>query len=718
MAEIHRAFEAYLDHLNVITILIPLSYHGGNSSLFTLYDQQNHSWDIEIKNCIQIDGYKKYHCTVNAFLQIGNYYSIKDEHNSETDLQIGAVIRTEEFDEAFYYEGDDLGVTYTSVSTVFKIWAPTASEVTLLLYNKRLNREEIHPMSRETNGVWVLAVKGDLEGYYYKYNVCVNLIWRDAVDPYAKALSINGEYGVVINLSKTRFPKSILPPFLHATDAIIYETHIRDFSIHPESGIRHKGKYLGLIEEETRGYEGTTTGLSYLQELGITHVELLPFNHFGGVDEREPFKQYNWGYNPLTFNTPEGSYALDPSNPYSRINELKQTIHKLNQCGIRVIMDVVYNHVYIREESSFEKIVPGYYFRHDEHGMPSNGTGVGNDIASERKMVRKFIIDSVTYWIKEYGIDGLRFDLMGILDIDTMNAIRRTVDEIDPTIIIFGEGWDLNTPLPYEKKAIIGNARMLQGIGLFNDRFRDVVKGSTFNLYDRGYALGNTHKDREVKQSIAGSISLAKGEKGLFFEPSQSINYVESHDNHTLWDKMAECNFNESAVTRKKRQRLATSIVILSQGIPFLHSGQEFYRTKHGVENSYKHPDSINFLDWKRKHECMDEVNYIKGLIMLRKAHGAFRLHTASLIRKHLKFLDYQEGVIGYTLNEVHHFGPWNILLVIHSNLLMNTVVDLPKKGPWEVICDSRNAGIKQLYTVHDSQIEVSAISTLVLYQK
>lgn len=710
-------FEAYLDELNVITILVPLSYQKGLATSFTLYDNRQHSWELEIKQCIEIEGYKKYQCSVNAFLDIGNSYFIRDEFQSETDLQIGAVIRTKEFDDAFYYEGEDLGVTYTSTSSQFKLWAPTASDVMLILFHKQRNREEIHQLQRENNGVWTITLPGDLDGFYYKYNVCVNLVWREAVDPYAVALSMNSKYGVIVDLHKTRMPKSVLPHFQHMTDAIIYETHIRDFSIHPKSGVHHKGTYLGLIETGTRGYAQTTTGLDYLQELGVTHVELLPFNDFGGVDEQYPFESYNWGYNPLFFNAPEGSYATNPGDPYSRIIELKQAIHMLNQHGIRVIMDVVYNHVYIREDSSFERIVPGYYFRHDEHGMPSNGTGVGNDIASERKMVRKFILDSITFWIKEYGIDGMRFDLMGILDIDTMNAIRRAVDEIDPTIILFGEGWDLNTPLPFDKKAVIKNAGALQGIGQFNDRFRDVVKGSTFNLYDRGYALGNMHKENEIKQSIAGSISLGKGEKGLFYEPSQTINYVESHDNHTMWDKMSECNSNESVDIRKKRQRLATTLVLLSQGIPFIHSGQEFYRTKQGIENSYKSPDTINWVDWQRKAEHLDEVEYVKGLITLRKTHGGFRLPTAAYIRKHLTFHKRQEGVICYSLNEVKHFGPWNHLVVIHSNLLEETIVDLPSNGKWEVICDENHAGIKSLYPFSGAKIHVSPISTIVLYE-
>lgn len=711
----NRKFNAFLDEMSIITILVPYSSQPNKLNSFSLHGPEE-SYDLEIIEYNEIEKFRKYRCQLKQSITIGEHYIVKDEYETETDLQIGAVIRTEEFDELFEYTGNDLGVMYHPTSSTFKVWAPTATEVKIHLYFHNPEHEEIYTMTRQEFGVWSVTIPEDLDGVYYLYNLCINREWRKAVDPYTLAVSVNSEYGVVINLDKTRLPRIELPLLEHPTDAIIYETHIRDFTIHPESGITHKGKYIGLAEKDTFGPAHTQTGLSYLLDLGVTHIELLPFNDFDGVDEREPSQKYNWGYNPLFFNVPEGSYATNPSDPYCRIRELKQAIHAFHENKLRVIMDVVYNHVYIREQSSFEKIVPGYYFRHDHHGMPSNGTGVGNDIASERKMVRKFIIDSVMYWIKEFHIDGFRVDLMGILDVETMNAVRKAIDEIDSSILLFGEGWDLNTPLPYDKKSIIGNAWRLPRIGQFNDRFRDGIKGSTFNLYDRGYALGNMHKIYEVKQSIAGSISLGKGEKGLFVEPCQSINYVESHDNHTLWDKICECNSNENIETKRKRQCLATTIVILSQGIPFIHSGQEFYRTKRGVENSYNSPDEINQLDWNRKHEFCKDIEYIKGIIKLRKFHAAFRFSKATLIRKHMFFHPIMDGIVCYTLSDVRKYGPWSNIMVLHSNINEQITVNLPLEGQWHVCCNQEYSGIESIYIV-ENQMILPPISTIVLFQ-
>lgn len=718
MTNTDRIFEAYLDELNSITVLLPKSYHGGLSHSFTLCIHES-CLDLDIINKIDIEDCVKYICTFTAIISIGDDYIVKDQYGSSTDLQVGAVIRTQAFDDFYAYEGNDLGVTYSAIESLFKVWAPSASSVKLKIFcGTSADDIQLHVMAREHNGVWFASIPGDLEGHFYAYLVCVNKVWREAVDPYVNAVSINGEYGVIIDLKNTYQSKTTLPAFSNPTDAIIYETHIRDFSIHPQSGIKQKGKYLGLTESGTLGPAGTSTGLSYLVELGITHIELLPINDYCGVNEMVETGEYNWGYNPLHFNVPEGSYATNPKEPYNRINELKSVIETFHQHGLRVIIDVVYNHVYIREDSAFEKIVPGYYFRHDEHGMPSNGTGVGNDIASERKMVRKFIVDSVLFWLKEYKVDGFRFDLMGILDIETMNTVRRAVDDVNPDVIILGEGWDLNTPLHYDKKAIIRNAQKMPRVAQFNDRFRDGIKGSTFNLYDRGYTLGNIHKDTEVKESIAGSVSFKKGYKGLFLEPTQTINYVESHDNHTFWDKIVGCNSHESDDLKRKRQRLATTIVLLSQGIPFLHSGQEFYRTKQGIENSYRSPDAINMLDWARKKQFEKDVNYIKGIIAIRKHHGAFRFDSTALIRSHLKFYESSEGVVIYSLLNVEKFGPWSSILVIHSNSLVAKEITIPVYHNWSVVCEESNAGLEPIFTLTDNQVTIKPVSTMVLYRK
>ncbi|WP_174729376.1 type I pullulanase [Mesobacillus harenae] len=710
MAEMNRQFEAYLDEMKIIVVLIPYSYHQGSSTFFYLEEDQK-KVPLTIKHSIQIDHYVKYVCELEQEFNIGQLGWIIDEHGGKTDLQIGSVIRTPEFDERFFYEGNDLGLLYTQKKSFLALWAPTATEVKLKIAfpGSRIFKEV--PMHRFDKGVWRLEIDKDLEYCRYAYKICINQEWRIAVDPYARSVSVNGEYGVVIDLKKTQIEKPDLPPFSHPVDAIIYETHIRDFTIHPDSGVTQKGTYTGTGETGTVSRGGHPTGLAYVKDLGITHLELLPFNDFAGVDETAPSGEYNWGYNPLHFNAPEGSYSSDPTDPYARIIELKAMIRSIHTQGIRVIMDAVYNHVYIREDSSFEKIVPGYFFRHNEHGLPSNGTGVGNDFASERRMARKFIVDSVTYWISQYHIDGIRFDLMGILDVETMNQIRQTADHINPSILIFGEGWDLNTPLPANEKATIGNQDKLPRIGQFNDWFRDTIKGSTFNLYDRGYALGNERYLEAAKQVLAGSIGIGKRKNGLFSKPGQSVNYVESHDNHTLWDKLKVCNEDYEEDTRRMQQRLSTGMVLLAQGVPFLHSGQEFFRTKSGVGNSYRSPDKVNWLDWNRRDANIDEVDYIKGLIAIRKSHGAFRLREKHLIQHHMKFLDLPFPLIGYVFSDVIHLGKWDQLAVYFNPSGTKHKARLPGKEPWNILANYIKASDKPFGTILEQDITLEPMS-------
>jgi pullulanase len=711
---VHRTFEAYLDAMTVITILVPKSYHSGMVGNFIIEKPNGERCQLQVAKREDLWTSIKYECVIDFAVEIGQRYLIYDDHGAFTDLQIGAVIRTAEFDEQFYYEGNDLGITYTPEATTFKLWAPTATEVKVKLLDEAEGKQEQIPLQRMEKGVWMTTVSGDLEGRYYTFLVCVNLVWREAVDPYAIAVSVNGEYGVVVDLAKTNVPKPTLPPLSSPTDAIIYEVHIRDFTIHGDSGVAHKGLYLGLTELGTSGPNNTTTGLSYLAQLGVTHVELLPFNDFAGVDEKDPLKEYNWGYNPLHYNAPEGSYATNPFDPYARIQELKQAIRALQAQGIRVIMDAVYNHVYIREQSSFEKIVPGYYFRHDLYGMPSNGTGVGNDIASERRMVRKFIVDSVRFWLTEYGVDGFRFDLMGVLDIETMREVEAVVHALDPSALLLGEGWDLPTPLPAEQKATMNNADKLPCIAYFNDRFRDHVKGSTFAIHEKGFALGNMAFREQAMRAIQGNVRIKK-EAGMFLNPTQAVNYVESHDNHTFWDKMSVSNADESEEIRQKRQKLATAFVILSQGIPFLHSGQEFYRTKQGIENSYNAPDAINQLDWRQKSLYEKDVRYVAGLIQLRKLHRAFRFSTSAEIEKHLRLVEATPpSVIAYHLQSVQEYGPWSDILVIHHNQEATERLPLPDEEEWHVVCDHTASGTTPLYIVKQ-EIEVQGISTFVL---
>ncbi|PLR98189.1 type I pullulanase [Bacillus sp. T33-2] len=691
MIAIERQFYAYLDEMQVITILLPYNYHQGSSSVFFLTGE-NLNAPVAIREKINLQDSVKYICDIGLNLEIGRQYHVFDEHGGKTDLQIGAVIRTPEFDQFFYYGGNDLGAAFSPEKTVFKLWAPTATNVKINLISPDSGESEHVPMTRLENGVWTIEVERNLEMYRYTYLVCINLEWREAVDPYARAVTVNGKYGAIIDLEHTKTEKPGLPPLEHHVDAVIYETHIRDFTIHPCSGVQHKGTYSGAAERCTVSRHGEPTCLSYVKKLGITHIEFLPFNDFEGVDELNRLQTYNWGYNPIHFNVPDGSYSSDPENPYTRIIELKKLIGAVHEAGMRVIMDAVYNHVYIRETSAFEKLVPGYYFRHDSHGLPSNGTGVGNDFASERLMARKFIIDSVIYWMKEYHVDGFRFDLMGIIDVITLQEIRKAVDQIDPAALIIGEGWDLNTPIPAGMKANIGNQEKLPRIGQFNDWFRDTIKGSTFNLYDKGYIFGNERFVDAAKQVLAASIGIGARKRGLFLEPGQSVNYVESHDNHTLWDKISVCDQEAGEQLNQKRHRLATSLVLLAQGIPFLHSGQEFFRTKKGIGNSYRSPDEINWLDWDLRDQHLETVEYIRGLISLRQSHQAFRLREAAQIKQHMIFLAAQTPVIGYCLSNVKEFGKWDTIAVFFNPTLSVQEIVLPENGMWNILVNDRLA--------------------------
>ncbi|MCM3032197.1 type I pullulanase [Niallia taxi] len=710
MLSIKRDYYAYLDELSVITILLPYMYHGGEADAFTV--QGEYSVPLTIKKKETMQQYVKYTCISSELLDAGKSYTIIDNHNGSTDLQIGAVIRTKEFDMRYFYEGP-LGVQYSAEKSHFFLWAPTAQQVKLVLQDPIHSERRMEiPMARQEKGVWTAEVEQDVDGFHYTYLVLINLEWREAVDPYAVAVSVNGEKGVIVDLGKTKTVKPKLPALASPVDSIIYETHIRDFTIHPNSGADKKGTYLGAAQLNTKTSTGEWTGLSYVKELGVTHLELLPVHDFEEVDELNVFKRYNWGYNPSHFNVPEGSYSTNPTDPYARIKELKQLIQAIHEQGIRVIMDVVYNHVYKKEDSPFEKILPGYFFRYDIHGMPSNGTGVGNDIASERLMVRRYILDSVRFWLEEYQIDGFRFDLMGILDVETMQGVREICDSKDPSILTFGEGWNLQTPLPDDLKAIISNQHKMPRIGQFNDQFRDQIKGSTFDLEHTGFALGNGSQPA-VHELLSGSIGLAEQNAGIFTEPNQTINYVESHDNHTLWDKIEACFPDLEMSLKRKKHRLATSIVLLSQGIPFLHSGQEFFRTKYGVENSYKSPDEINRLDWDRRDTFLDNVQFIKDLISLRKSTAALRLTSAEAIRKHVTIQSHSPLFVEYKLNNIEDYGDWETL-IIYINADDDSQRAAVEEGNWKLLLKGEEVYLHELPDV-EKTIDINPIGITII---
>ena len=629
------------------------------------------------------------------------------------------------------YTGNDLGAVYSPKMTRFKVWAPEAESVKLNLYKQGEgdNLIEQHIMKKSANGTYVFEKQGDCNGIYYTYTVVNHGEEQEAVDPYTKAAGVNGQRGMVINLAKTNPQGFEMDGYRnpeHITDAIIYEGSVRDFTMDESSGIFHNGKFLGLTEANTTNHFGEATALDYISGLGVTHVQILPAFDFETVDEKNQKAQYNWGYDPDNYNVPEGSYAVSPYDGAVRIQEMKQMVLALHSRGIGVIMDVVFNHTYRRDDSNLQKIVPGYYYRSDETGY-TNGSGCGNEVASDRPMVQKLIVDSLIYWAKEYHIDGFRFDLMGVLDIDTMNVIAERLKEIRPDIYLYGEGWNGGpSSLAEEKRAFKASAKKMPGIGMFNDDIRDTIKGSVFYDDHLGFVNGGTHLENALRYGITGAVAHpqvdydAYGSRPWAKEPGQSINYVSCHDNYTLWDKLSVSCPEASEEKKKAMNRLCAAIVFTSQGVPFIQAGEEFLRSKPlpekkgFAENSYNMPDAVNSIKWDNIHEYPDMIAYYKGLMALRKAHPVFRMQSEAEMTQNLCFLsDTPENVVAYLLKgKGADDTPENILVIFNGNdeeILYN----LPE-GKWKILVDDKTAGADGKKNISE-KADVEPLSALVL---
>ena len=617
------------------------------------------------------------------------------------------------FDKKYSFDGE-LGAIYTPQRTILRLWAPTALSVEVIVYESLYRKEKKrHTMGKGGRGTHELIMIGDYAGTAYKYAITFpdgKVV--ETVDPYSYATTANGERSVILDIFNTN-PKKWGPrlePIASPVDAIIYELHIRDFTISPTSGVTNKGKFLGVVEEGTLSVNGDRTGLDYLKELGVSHVQILPMADFCTVNELKPLEQYNWGYDPQNFNVPEGSYATNPYQPEVRILEMKEMIQGLHDAGIRVIMDVVYNHVYLPKLHALEKTVPGYYFRRNEDGTLCNGTGVGNDTASERFMMRKYIIDSITYWAKNFHLDGFRFDLMGIHDIETMNEIRIALDEIDPSIIMLGEGWNLNTNLPPSEKAVQQNADRMPGVAHFNDALREAIKGSDFDSgNDTGFITGKPFMEGWIATNLQGGAYYPVN-RGNYKTPAQMVQYVEAHDNLTLYDKLKVSLPRDDEDFRMRRHLLASSFVLLSQGIPFIHAGQEFMRTKNGLENSYNAPDSINRMDWHRRSEMKQAVDYMKGLIALRKHEPLFRLRTIDDVKEHMNILKADYQIVVYQLEDTEK------LYYVIFNGQTNAIDFDVEAGDYQVLIENGKSNLDEPRIVEGlSRIRVEYLSVTVL---
>ena len=655
---------------------------------------------------------------MKKYLLLLLFITAMKESNAQTDYKIYPV----------YYE-KDLGLTYAKDFSIFKIWAPTAEKGELLFYKEGDGGEPFKTINLEKGirGTWHSQVEADVKGTFYTFRVSIDGKWSNEIpDPYAKAVGVNGKRAMVVDLNETNpagWESDKSPSFSKnnlATDAVIYELHVRDASIHESSGILHKGKFLGLAEESTKSDEGSATGLSHLKELGVTHIHLLPFFDFNSVDESKPENfQYNWGYDPLNYNAPEGSYSTNPYDGVTRIKELKEMIAAFHKNGLRVVMDVVYNHVTDAGKSNFNQLVPGYYFRHKKDGSFSNATACGNETASEMPMMRKFIMESVLYWTKEYHIDGFRFDLMGVHDIETMNLISAELRKIKPDILLYGEGWTAGvSPLPDAMRALKANASKLNHIAVFSDDIRDGIKGNVFDIKDKGFVSGKPGMEESVKFGIAAAcnhpqVNMTKvnySKKAYSKSPWNVITYCECHDNNTLWDKLSLSCPEVSRMELVKMQKLALTIVLTSQGIPFLHAGTEFLRDKNEVENSFKAGDSINAINWEMKKQNERVVEYVKYLIQLRKEHPAFRMTSNEQIKKFIHFdMDAVPGIVAYTINGFAVRDKWKKIFVIFNGNSEFKTIKFPP-GEWK---SAMSIGSRPV----SGSLNLSAFSALIVYQ-
>ena len=626
-------FTAYLDDQDLIRI------QKGEEHILPFYlkTNQGHLALIPVKTSSAATDTGDYFLSPIP-LELGEEYTIYDATGNSSILHYRNIVRKPIFDQTFTYTGEDLGSFYTPNQTQFKFWAPISQDVTLHI------EDQVYPMHRTENGVWELLLKGDWEGAAYHYEFRVNGLERRIHDPYALSSLANSGDSLVVDRKKITRPITRAARQLDPTEALIYEMSVRDFSVQKEAGFKHPGKFKGLTESPQ--LNGEVLGFDYLQKLGITHVQLLPVYDFGSVDEEDQWKAYNWGYDPVQYNVPEGSYASDPNDPYARILELQDTIDTYHRANLSVIMDVVYNHVYQADEYAFEQIVPGYFYRYNAEGERTNGTFCGNDVASERSMVRHYIKQSLKQWVSLYGFDGFRFDLMGIHDVKTMQMIRWAMDEVDPKIILYGEGWDMGTGLAPYDKAKKDNAYQLPNIGFFNDDQRNAIKGAeVYGDIKSGFVSG------AATEPIVAKAILGSRELGSYLSPNQVVNYVEAHDNYNLHDLLATLHPTEDQASIMKKVETATAMNLLMQGISFMELGQEFGRTKlvptgengelthddrERAMNSYNAPDAVNQVDWDLINERQESIEFIRQIIELKTKTSAFSYPTYEEVYRHV----------------------------------------------------------------------------------
>lgn len=637
------------------------------------------------------------------------------------------------FEEYSIPEGKLVEMEYSPIETKFTLWAPTAEEVRVLLYDSGNEGSAYQTLSLEMgeDGIWNTSIKEDLKGKFYTFNVKVNGKWLgDTPGIMAKAVGVNGKRAAVIDLRSTDpegWANDVRPLLKDYADIIVYEMHHRDFSLDSVSGIRNKGKFLALTELGTTTSQGEKTGIDHLKELGVTHVHILPSYDYASVDESKPDKaQYNWGYDPQNYNVPDGSYSTDPYKPDVRIKEFKQMVQALHKAGIRVVLDVVYNHTFNTEESNFERTVPGYFYRQTKDGKPANGSGCGNETASDRAMMRKYMVESVLYWINEYHIDGFRFDLMGIHDIETMNEIRAAVDKIDPSIFIYGEGWAASAPqLDQEELAMKANIYKMPRIAAFSDEMRDGLRGGWDDDRKGAFLIGQPGHEMSIKFGLVGAVkhpqvindSVNYSKEPWALQPTQMISYVSCHDDMCLADRLKATMPDATDEERASLHKLAETFVFTSQGVPFIFAGDEMMRDKKGIHNSYNSPDSINTIDWRNKTMHHDVFDYVRELITLRKNHPAFRMGDADKVRQYMEFLPVEgSNLVAFILKDNANGDSWKNIIVAFNSRKEPAKLSIPA-GRYTIVC--KDGKIKQsgMGQVSGNEIIVPARSAMIIHQ-
>lgn len=695
------------------------------AELSTVFAVSGRQGEVAV-NGVKYEGNYIYTAVLAEELDGNRSYKITYE-GTGYNVNMPIVYSTEEFESKYTYTGNDLGANWTKDATTFRVWAPTADEVYLNLYKEGIPNVddliESIPMTKDVNGTWVVTKTGDLNKTYYTYSAVLDGLRQEACDPYAKTTGVNGKRAMVIDLDSTDpagWENDVNP---HAgegiNEAVIYELHVRDLGTDESSGITQVGKFLSLTEHGTTTAGGMATGIDHIKDLGVTHIHLLPIYDFGSVNETYTHEHlFNWGYDPVNYNVPEGSYSTDPYHGEVRVAELKQTVQSLHNDGISVVMDVVYNHVYNASDFCMNKLVPGYFSRIDETGSYSNGSGCGNDTASERSMVKKYIVDSVNYWADEYHIDGFRFDLVGLIDTETINEIVTTVHQTHPDVIFYGEGWTMGTNVTKEGYSLATqlNSEKTPDFAYFNDEIRDTLKGHVFNSDEVGFVSGAINKEKSVIRTFtANSVWCVS--------PAQTVNYVSCHDNYTLLDRIMVSK-NASREDIIKMNNLAASIYILAEGVPFMQAGEEMLRTKPNGDgtynsNTYASGDVINSLKWSTLDEPETKAvyEYYKGLIAFRKAHSSLRLSDATEVANRVQSIEgLDANMVGFTVNAEGLEGESGKTICIYYNANTEAKsVELPK-GKWNVYINGTQAGTQAIATV-SGKVEVAPISALVLVQ-